>query len=106
MDSIFYRLSLSNMYIFWKRKYISKVQLFWEDHKNVRNRHYGFEIYLNLSSTGQGTFHLEFLLNHILSAEFFQNFPNSFGGENWDKLGYFDTLSNSLSLKKVAPWLL
>ena len=46
MDSIFYRLSLSNMYIFWKRKYISKVQLFWEDHKNVRNRHYGFEIYL------------------------------------------------------------
>ena len=26
---------------------------------------------LTLSSTGQGTFHLEFLLNHILSADFF-----------------------------------
>ena len=26
--------------------YSSKVQLFWEGHKNVRNRPYGFEIYL------------------------------------------------------------
>ena len=25
---------------------MNKVQLFWEDHKNVRNRPYGFEIYL------------------------------------------------------------
>ena len=24
----------------------AKVQLFWEGHKNVRNRPYGFEIYL------------------------------------------------------------
>ena len=29
--------------------------------------------YLTLSSTGQGSFNLEFLLNHILSAEFFSN---------------------------------
>ena len=26
--------------------YVSKVQLFWEGHKNLRNRPYGFEIYL------------------------------------------------------------
>ena len=25
---------------------VCKVQLFWEGHKNVRNRPYGFEIYL------------------------------------------------------------
>ena len=25
---------------------VVKVQLFWEGHKNVRNRPYGFEIYL------------------------------------------------------------
>ena len=47
-----------------------------------------------------------FLLDQILSAEFFQKFPNSFGWENWDQLGYFDTLPSSLSLIKVAPWLL
>ena len=27
-------------------KQIGKVQIFWEGHKNVRNRSYGFEIYL------------------------------------------------------------
>ena len=26
-------------------KFIFKVQLFWDDHKNVRNRPYGFDIY-------------------------------------------------------------
>ena len=35
----------------------------------------------------------------ILSVDFFfQKYPNSFGGENWDKFGYFDTLPSSLSL--------
>ena len=28
------------------KKSLVKVQLFWEGHKNVRNRPYGFEIYL------------------------------------------------------------
>ena len=33
---------------FYNKKKVGKckVQLFWEDHKNVRNRPYGFEIYL------------------------------------------------------------
>ena len=46
-----------------------------------------------------------FLLDQILSAEFFQKFPNSFGWENWDQLGYFDTLPSSLSLIKSCPSL-
>ena len=33
-------------YAIQKRRFFSKVQLFWEDHKHVRNRPYGFEIYL------------------------------------------------------------
>ena len=39
------------MYIFgvgpsWSKVDCDKVQLFWEGHKNVRKRPYGFEIYL------------------------------------------------------------
>ena len=37
---------------------------------------------LTLSATGEGTFTCTSLLDQILSADFFQNFPNSFGGEN------------------------
>ena len=34
-------------HIAWKINWISfKVQLFWEGHKNMRNRPYAFEIYL------------------------------------------------------------
>ena len=51
-------------------------------------------------------FTLMSLLNQILSADFFQKFPNSIGGENFDKSGYFDTLPSTLSLTKVAAWLL
>ena len=41
---------------------------------------------------------------NVSAGVFSQNFPNFFGGENWDQLGYFDTLTSSLSLKKVAYW--
>ena len=37
-----------------------------------------FIVTLTLSSTGQGTFHLEFLSNHILSAEFFSKLSKLF----------------------------
>ena len=30
-------------------------------------------------------------------------FPNFFGGENWHQSAYFDTLSSSLSIIKIAP---
>ena len=44
-----------------------------------------------------------FFLDQILSANFFQKFPNFFGGKNWHESGYFDTLPSSLSLIKVVP---
>ena len=37
---------------------------------------------------------------------FFPKILNSFGCENCDQLVYLDTLPSSLSLIKVAPWLL
>ena len=37
---------------------------------------------LTQSETEQGTFTLMSLLDQILSADFFQKFPNSFRGEN------------------------
>ena len=36
----------TNIYVIFLMVLTFKVQLFWEDHKNVRNRPYGFEIYL------------------------------------------------------------
>ena len=39
---------------------------------------------LTLSGTGQGIFTLMFLLDQILSADFFSKISNSFAGENWD----------------------
>ena len=57
-----------------------------------------------MNSTGQDIFIPLSLLDQILSTEFF--FQDSFGGEICDKSGYFDTLPSSLSLIKVASWLL
>ena len=37
---------------------------------------------LTLSGMGQGIFTSMSLLDQILSTDFFQKFPNSFGGEN------------------------
>ena len=59
---------------------------------------------LTLYGMGHDIFIPLSLLDQILSVDFFQKFPNFFGGENWHQLGYFDTLPRTVSLIKVAPW--
>ena len=49
MDGFFRILEKTSFQLICTRLYVLlfiKVQLFWEGHKNVRNRPYGFEIYL------------------------------------------------------------
>ena len=51
---------------------------------------------LALSGMRQGIFcpnkNKDLCLLKFFQLNVFQEFPNSFEGENWDKLGYFDTL--------------
>ena len=65
---------------------------------------------LTLSSTGQGIFcpnkNKGLCLIKFFQLNFFQKFPNSFGGENWDKSGYFDTLPSSLGCEIFGNCLL
>ena len=64
---------------------------------------------LCFNSVWYGTGHFYpyvFVRSDFVSWFFFQKYPNSFKGENWDQLGYFDTLPSTLSLIKVAAWLL
>ena len=84
--------------------------IWWLNSRRYRSVWYLFSCTLTLSGTGQGIFCLNknkgLCWIRFFQLNFFQKFPNSFGGENWDKSGYFDTLPSSLSLIKDAPWLL
>ena len=39
----------------------------------------------------------------FLDQNFYQKFPNFYGGENWHQSGWFETLISSLNLMKKCP---
>ena len=53
---------------------VFKVQLFWEDHKNVCNRPYGFEIYLENVKTMRTI--AQIFVAFLRKAELYEQFPH------------------------------